>query len=185
MKMPMILLLIFNKKNAIFNSEFFPNSSKLPSVFIKITDKYLSTVTFYENEIKKAIHNNLDPNKAHEHGMLSIHMLKICGDSLCGLLRSIFQSCFENGKFPSEWKKANVVPTYNKNDKLATIVQSCYFQFVVRSLNALFITNYFISFKETTLSHQINLNSNLGAHAPINYWLLLKKHINHLTCQWI
>ena len=49
--------------------------------------------------------------------MLSIHMLKICGDSLCGLLRSIFQSCFENGKFPSEWKKANVVPTYKKNDK--------------------------------------------------------------------
>ena len=62
MKMPMILLLIFKKKNAIFNSKFFPNSSKLPSVFIKITDKYLSTVTFYENEIKKAIHN-LDPSK--------------------------------------------------------------------------------------------------------------------------
>ena len=75
--------------------------------------------------------------------MLSIRMLKISDESLCGLLGLIFQSCFENGKFPSEWKKANVVPTYNKNDKqLATIVQSCNFQFVVRSLNALFITNF-------------------------------------------
>ena len=58
----------FQKKAEIFN-EFFakqrtvvPNSSKLPSVFIRKTDKYLSTVTFYENEIKKAIHN-LDPSK--------------------------------------------------------------------------------------------------------------------------
>ena len=49
----------FQKKVEIFN-EFFakqctvvPNSSKLPSVFIRKTDKYLSTVTFYENEIKK------------------------------------------------------------------------------------------------------------------------------------
>ena len=46
--------------------------------------------------------------------MRSIRMLKICDDWL-GL---IFQSCFENGKFPSEWKKANVVPICKKNDKL-------------------------------------------------------------------
>ena len=38
-------------------------------------------------------------------------------DSLCGPLSLIFQSCFENGKFPSEWKKANIVPTYKKNGK--------------------------------------------------------------------
>ena len=101
----------FQKKVEIFN-EFFakqctvvPNSSKLPSVFIRKTDKYLSTVTFFENEIKKAI-RNLDPNKAHGHVMLSIRMLKICDDSLCGPLGLIFQSCFENGKFPSEWKKS-------------------------------------------------------------------------------
>ena len=49
--------------------------------------------------------------------MLSIHILRICDDSLCGPFVLIFQSCFENGKFPSEWKKDNVVPTYKKNDK--------------------------------------------------------------------
>ena len=101
----------FQKKAEIFN-EFFakqrtvvPNSSKLPSVFIRKTDKYLSTVTFFENEIKKAI-RNLDPNKAHGHDMLSIRMLKICADALCGPHGLMFQFCFENCKFPSEWKKS-------------------------------------------------------------------------------
>ena len=51
------------------------------------------------------------------HDKLIIRMLKICDDSFCGPLRSIYQSCFENGKFPSEWKKWNVVPTYKKNNK--------------------------------------------------------------------
>ena len=98
------------KKAEIFN-EFFvkqctvaPNSSKLSSLFIRKTDKYLSTVTFFENGIKKAI-RNLDPNKAHGHDMLSIRMLKICDDSLCGPLGLILQFRLENGKFPSEWKK--------------------------------------------------------------------------------
>ena len=50
--------------------------------------------------------------------MLSICMFKVFDVSLCGPLGLIFQSCFENGKFPSEWKKTNVVPTHNeKNDK--------------------------------------------------------------------
>ena len=112
----------FQKKAEIFD-EFFakqctvvPNSSKHPSVFISKTNKHLSTVTFYENEIKKAV-RNLDPKKAHGHDMLSIHMSKTSDDSLCRPLGLIFQSCFENGKFPSVWKKANVVPTYTKNDK--------------------------------------------------------------------
>ena len=149
----------FQKRVEIFN-EFSAkqctvvrNSSKVPSVFIRKTQKHLSTVTFYENQIKKTI-RNLDPNKTHGHGMFCIHMLKICDDSLCGPLGLIFQSCFENGKFPSEWKKTNVVCTHKKNDNESkTIIQSRYFQFVVRSLNTLFIMNHFISFKETTLSH--------------------------------
>ena len=88
----------FQKKVEIFNRFFakqriiVPNSNNLPSVFIRKTDKYLSTVTFYENLIKKAV-RNLDPNKAHGHDMLSIRMLQICEDflwTLCGPLRLIF-----------------------------------------------------------------------------------------------
>ena len=41
-------------------------------------------------------------------------MLKICGDSMLKPSELIFRSCLENGKFPIEWKKANVVPVYKK-----------------------------------------------------------------------
>ena len=49
--------------------------------------------------------------------MLSIRMLKLFGKSICKPLDLIFQSCIKHGEFPTEWKKANVVPVYNKCDK--------------------------------------------------------------------
>ena len=49
--------------------------------------------------------------------MISIRMLKICDESICKPLSIIFRSCLENRKFPSEWKKANVVPAFKKNNK--------------------------------------------------------------------
>ena len=36
---------------------------------------------------------------------------------ICKPLAIIFQNCLRSGKFPPEWKKANVVPTFNKGDK--------------------------------------------------------------------
>ena len=44
-------------------------------------------------------------------------MIKICDASNCKPLELIFRSCLENGKFPTEWKKANVVPAYKEADK--------------------------------------------------------------------
>ena len=44
-------------------------------------------------------------------------MIKICGKSLCKPLEMIFKSCIKKGEYPSEWKKANVVPVHKKGDK--------------------------------------------------------------------
>ena len=74
----------------------------------KNTDKSISTVTFTSDDIATLI-QNLDPNKAHGHDMLSIRMLKLCGKSICKPLDLIFQSCIKHGEFSTEWKKANVV----------------------------------------------------------------------------
>ena len=41
-------------------------------------------------------------------------MIKICGDSIFKPLDLILKSCLENGKFPIERKKANVVPVHEK-----------------------------------------------------------------------
>ena len=49
--------------------------------------------------------------------MISIRMVKICDDSIYKPLKLIFQSCLESGNFPSEWKKANVVPVHKQGDE--------------------------------------------------------------------
>ena len=43
--------------------------------------------------------------------------MKICDYCICKPIKLIFQSCVESGKFPSEWKKANVVPVHKRGDK--------------------------------------------------------------------
>ena len=95
------------------------NNSELPSVLTKKTRKLLSTVEFPTNDILKII-RNLNPNKVHGHDVISIRMLKICDESICKPLRIIFRSCLENGTFPSEWKKANVVSVFKKKKQART-----------------------------------------------------------------
>ena len=59
----------------------------------------------------------LVPNKAHEHAMIRIRMLKLCGDFILKPLEIIFKNYLKQGINPNEWKKANVVPIHKKNDK--------------------------------------------------------------------
>ena len=49
--------------------------------------------------------------------MISIRMLKLCGDTVLPPLELIFEPCLESGTFPSEWNKANAVPVHKKGDK--------------------------------------------------------------------
>ena len=49
--------------------------------------------------------------------MISIRVIKICDASICKPFQLIFRSCLENGKFSTEWKKANVVPSHKRGDK--------------------------------------------------------------------
>ena len=115
----------FKEKANIFNNYFVnqcsivSNDSKLPLTLTKKnthTHESLSTINFSTDDILKII-RNLDPNKAHGHDMISIRKIKICDTSICRSLKLIFQSCLESGKFPTEWKKANVVSVQKKGDK--------------------------------------------------------------------
>ena len=53
--------------------------------------------------------NSEDLNKAHGQDMISICMLKLCGEAIFRPLNIIFKTCLNTGKFPLEWKKGNVV----------------------------------------------------------------------------
>ena len=44
-------------------------------------------------------------------------MLKVCNESIYKPLAIIFWPCLQNGKFATEWKQANVVPVFKKNNK--------------------------------------------------------------------
>ena len=92
------------------------NKSELLATLSKKTSESLTSIDFSNNDILKII-RNLDPNKAHGHDVISIRMAKIYDNSICKTLKLIFQSCLESGKFPSELKKANVVPIHKKGDK--------------------------------------------------------------------
>ena len=46
--------------------------------------------------------------------VLTWSVFAIYGDSILNLLKLIFKSWLENGKFPIERKKANVVPVHKK-----------------------------------------------------------------------
>ena len=112
----------FKEKAELFNSflakqcSFIDNGSEFSSFLHPKTDKSLSSITFTEKNIEKVI-QSLDPNKAHGHDMTFIRLLKICAKSIIKPLLMIYKKCLEKGCFPNEWKKANVVPVYKKNDK--------------------------------------------------------------------
>ena len=114
----------FKKKAELFNSFFasqcslINNNSQLPRTLSSKTNERLSSVKITDDDILKII-AKLDPNKAHGNDKISIRMIKICSTSICKPLRLIFNHCIDNGIYPCEWKKANVVPIHKKGDKQA------------------------------------------------------------------
>ena len=90
----------FKEKAQIFNNFFakqcklVENTSKLPIDSSKRTNNLLSTNSLTKDDIANII-QNLNPNKAYGFNMISIRMLKICGDLILKPLELIFRSCIE------------------------------------------------------------------------------------------
>ena len=112
----------FKEKSEIFNSFFAnqcsltPNNSISPSELKLFTKHSLTFCDFSETDVLQMI-DNQDSNKAHGHGMISIRMLKLCGEAIWRPLNIIFKTCLNTSKFPPEWKKGNVVPIHKKHNK--------------------------------------------------------------------
>ena len=143
----------FQEKVQIFNSFFADqcapiwNGSVLPSELPLRTDNTLSTCHFAKEDILR-INNNLDPNKAHGHDAVSIPMLKTCGDSIWRPLN--IRVNLRTGKFPLEWKKANIVPIHKKGDNQAVnnYRPVSLLPFVVKYLKDCFIMKCLIFFRK-------------------------------------
>ena len=112
----------FKEKAELFNHFFvnqcslLSNNSVLPTNLPQLTSKCLDSIHFSSGDIVKII-SRLDSNKAHGHDMLSIRMIKLCGNSICKPLSIIFKDFLSEGIFPHERKKVNVVPVHKKGNK--------------------------------------------------------------------
>ena len=76
----------------------------------------IENVSLNESKIKLIL-KSLNPNKSHGWDKISIRMIKMCGPALAKPLFTIYKNCLDKGKFPSIWKKANVLPIYKKDIK--------------------------------------------------------------------
>ena len=109
------------EKASIFNTYFaeqctpFLTDSTLPSLVYHTTNR-LSSFEIALEDIKSIL-QVLKANKAHGPDMISVQMIKLCGDDLSIPLRIIFQNIINTGNFPEQWKEANVTPVHKKKDK--------------------------------------------------------------------
>ena len=59
----------------------------------------------------------MDVNKARGHDNISVRMIKLCTNSVAHPLTLIFRNSMAAGTFATQWKRANIVPLHEKNDK--------------------------------------------------------------------
>ena len=113
----------FQQKANFFNNYFasqcstIKNGSKLPNFSYK-TEKILTSFDIKDYDIFSII-KNLYVDKAHGWDQLSIRMIKTCGDTITFQLKLIFKSMINEGVFPDDWKKSNVVLFIKKNKKIS------------------------------------------------------------------
>ena len=84
------------------------------------TNARLNSFCITEKDIL-AIIKSLDPNKSHGWDNISIKMIKMCGESLALPLKMIFEAALNDGVFPDDWKKGNIVPVHKKDLKTMLI----------------------------------------------------------------
>ena len=100
------------------NVHFSKNSSVLPINQTFLTQSWLTSLDFNEEEILKNI-RALIIHKAHGHDDISIRMIKICDKSLLKPSILLFQNSAKLSYFPDIWKRSNIIPVHKKNDKQA------------------------------------------------------------------
>ena len=84
----------------------------------------------------------LNPNKATGSDDISGQMLLICDESVVLPLMLIFRNILESSIYPDQWKLANVVPMYKKDDKQLSKIIDLYlfYLFADKYLKKLFLT---------------------------------------------
>ena len=101
----------FREKTNIFSYFFvqqcqpIANNSILPTNQLFYTQNRLRYFDIDCGKISKLV-NGLNPHKAHSHDGISIRMFKLCNLAIT--------NCLQQGVFPDDCKKSNVIPVHKK-----------------------------------------------------------------------
>ena len=109
------------EKANIFNNWFLScNNLDTSNVYLPTPptepDIRLSNIKITEQEVYDQL-QTINTAKACGCDGISAQMLNKAGDSIVKPLTKLLNICIETNKFPSMWKKANVIPIYKKDDK--------------------------------------------------------------------
>ena len=76
----------------------------------------MSDFKFKPKDIRQVL-KKLKIDKATGMDQIPNRVLKICFNELATPLSRLFKICFDCGSFPSQWKKASVVPLHKRGSK--------------------------------------------------------------------
>ena len=110
-----------NKEKADIFNTFFTGHSTLDTSgatlpdFDFVTNERLAEIVASEQEVRDQL-QSLKTNKATGHDGIGPRMLKEAGMSIVPSLTSLINLSLSTSKVPLEWKKAQVIPIYKKNN---------------------------------------------------------------------
>ena len=111
------------------------------------------------------ITRSLDPNKAHGHDEITLHMIKMGASSISKPLLILFRNCLESECFPKEWKKDNKILIHKKHDK--QLIKNYWPISLLPICSKIFEKNILYSLFKY-LDDNL-LNSNQSGFWPVNY----------------
>ena len=76
----------------------------------------MASVDIKEDDIY-LLSKNLNPEKAYGWDNISIRMIQLCRKAIVEAFTNLFLSFLEEGVYPDDWKKSNVVPIHKKESK--------------------------------------------------------------------
>ena len=110
---------------------------------------------------------------------MSINMIKLCDKEIVNPLYLICTECLETDRFPSSWKKANVLLIHKKrtDSRRKIINPSFLYLFGENLLKSTCLTQFMSTSVQINCSHPINLVFDQATRQSINSSLLRIKHI--------
>ena len=115
-------------KAKLFN-DFLASQSKLNDEGVDLPDNLpdeniniLDNIQLTQKDVYDVL-NSLDTSKSSGPDSISPKMLKIGAEGLSYPLCKIFNLSLELGKFPANWKKANITPIHKKESQSLIIIE--------------------------------------------------------------